>query len=100
MASVTFEDTILALNSSGWRLASLCQLYEGWYACVLDDEEFVHAGSGLTACSAIEFAITQPAKGRLYNSERAAQEAEEVNDKIDLAALGLVKQREPIKRRF
>lgn len=97
---MTFESTILSLNSLGWRLGSLCQLYEGWYACVIDDEEFVHSGTGPTAEGAIEFAATQPSKGRLYDSNRAALEAEEISEKIDLAALGLVKRKEPLNRRF
>lgn len=97
---MTFESTILSLNSLGWRLGSLCQLYEGWYACVIDDEEFVHSGTGSTADGAIEYARMQPAKSRLYDKDRAALEAEAIGDKIDLAALGLVKPKAPLNRRF
>lgn len=97
---MTFEHFVVSINLAGWRIGSLCQLYEGWYACLIDDEEFIHASSGATAVEALEYALAEPSKGRLYDSDRAALEAEEISEKIDLAALGLVKRKEPLNRRF
>ncbi len=97
---MTFETFIDTLNSSGWKLGSLCQINCGWYACLIDDEEFVHAASGADLIEALENALAKPSVGRLYDSERAAREAEEPSDKIDLAALGLVKAKQPLNRRF
>lgn len=100
MAAVTLESLILSLNLSGWRLGSLCQLETGWYACLIDDEGFVHKASGETIDKAVMLASEEPSSGRLYDQGRAALEAQEVSDKIDLASLGLLRKREPLKRRF
>ena len=97
---MTFETFILNLNAAGWRLGSLCQLYEGWYACLIDDEEFVHAASGTNLLETLENALAKSSVGRLYDSERALREAEEATNKINLASLGLLRKREPLKRRF
>lgn len=97
---MTLESLILSLNSSGWRLGSLCQLETGWYACLIDDEEFVHKGSGQTAYEAIEYAVSQSSTGRLYDHNRAHIEATINVESIDLASLGLLRKREPLKRRF
>lgn len=93
------EAFIAFLNTSGWRVGSLCQLDIGWYACLVDDEGFIHTATDETASDAILAASKSPSSGRLYDRDRAALEAEET-DKIDLAALGLVRKREPLKRRF
>jgi hypothetical protein len=97
---VSLEALTQSLNSCGWRLGSLCQLEEGWYACLIDDEGFTHTATGQSAIEAIATATERQSSGRLYDRDRAALEAEEINTPIDLAALGLVRRKEPIKRRF
>lgn len=98
---MTLESLILSLNSSGWRLGSLCQLESGWYACLIDDGGFVHRASGSTIIEAVESAVNRESSGRLFNPNQAAyDEAVDLFDKIDLASLGLLRKREPLKRRF
>jgi hypothetical protein len=95
---MTIESIISCLVVDGWRLGSLCQLTPtDWYACVIDDEGFVHTGTGVDPMETILFASLQPRSGRLYDRDRVETPAESTN--LDLFALGLLQRPQAIRRR-
>jgi hypothetical protein len=64
----SLDDLLAHLSIRDWRLGSLCQLNEhDWYACLIDDEGFVHKGTAMTAIGAICFALDAPSTGRVYS---------------------------------
>ena len=100
--TITLESVILALNTDGWFLGSLCQMAPSdWYACVIDEEGFAHPGTGETPIDAILFAMQRPPMGRVYSRTAAILEDKDgkrVEPELNLQMLGLV-QRETIRRR-
>ena len=90
----TLETLIETINQSGWAI-SLYQRSDHW--CVdlhSASEGFTQSGLGATPSEAIESALTHPERTYFQLSPLKAEE------RIDLASLGLLRKREPIKRRF
>lgn len=93
------EDLITSFNLRGWTIGTLCQDSGAWYACMVDELGFAHCANGATACEAITNAVNAPKQSWLTN--RYIYERPALSDtEVDLFALGLVKRREPLKRRF
>lgn len=92
--SMTLEDYIVSVNSGGWSL-SLFQRPDYWCADLHSAQEgFTQCGLGPTPCEAIQSALSRP------ESTYFRMEPLKAHERIDLRELGLVKPREPIKRRF
>lgn len=88
------EALIASVNASGWSV-SLYQRFDYWCADLYSHTEgFTQCGIGNTPQEAIERAIVQPV------STYFRMEPLKAFERIDLRELGLVKPREPIKRRF
>ncbi len=88
------EDLLTTVNASGWSV-SLYQRPDHWCADLHSASEgFTQCGLGPTISDAIHSALSRPERTYFQLEPLKAHE------RIDLAALGLVKQREPIKRRF
>jgi hypothetical protein len=88
------ESLITSINASGWSLG-LYQNPDHWYATLHSATEgFTQSGLGPTPSEAIHAALSRPARTYFQMSPLKADE------RIDLKALGLVKAREPITRRF
>lgn len=88
------ESLIASVNSSGWSV-SLYQRPDHWCADLHSAQEgFTQCGLGPTPTDAISAALSRP--------ERTYFKLEplKANERIDLRELGLVKQREPLTRRF
>lgn len=88
------EALIASINASGWSL-SLYQRPGHWCADLHSIKEgFTQCGLGPTPCEAIQSALSRP------ESTYFRMEPLKASERIDLRELGLVKPREPIKRRF
>lgn len=88
------EALIASINASGWSV-SLFQRPDYWCADLHSPTEgFTQCGLGPTPCDAIHAALSRPERTYFQMSPLKADE------RIDLKALGLVKPREPINRRF
>lgn len=98
---MTFEAYIQELNNLGWRLGSLCQLGgTEWYACLVDDEGFIHTATGDSPMDAMATAFQRPHSGRVYSRADGVY-VDSDGDKLDLVALGLKKPKQPLDdRRF
>lgn len=92
--TLTLESLILTVNASGWTV-SLYQRPDHWCANLHSDAEgFTQCGLGASPIEAIEHSLVRPERTYFEMTPLKAEE------RIDLAALGLVKQREPLNRRF
>lgn len=90
---MSLESLISSLNCDGWTL-SMHQT-DHWYVCLHSAAEgFTQCGLGPTLEEAFENALIQP------ESTYFRMEPLKAHERIDLRELGLVKPREPIKRRF
>lgn len=94
MHATPLEALIVNLNQSGWTLG-LYQTTDHWYATLHSASDgFTQSGLGASPTEAIESALSHPE--RTYFK----MEPLKPHERIDLQALGLVKQREPLNRRF
>lgn len=95
----TIDDCINWANDHGWLVGSLAQLGpQDWYTCMIDDAGYAHTGTGTTPVLAMTFAMQQPPMGRVWSKVEGV--LTDANDeRIDLAALGLIKKKPAVSIR-